>query len=134
MWMLLLSVQGLFMGSGKVKSMEKEQAITVLFSPEPKVVDELRLSLDALQLESGRNVTVSDVLVASGLCEKYSQSDMGALVGIWGKAVTLDTVVGVGDRVEMYRPLQVDPKEARRLRYQKQGPVHSRHRRGYKGP
>ena len=45
----------------------------------------------------------------------------GLKVGIWGRARPLDTPLRERDRVEVYRPLQVDPKEARRLRYRKQG-------------
>lgn len=37
-------------------------------------------------------------------------------VGIWGHVCSLDSVVHAGDRVEVYRPLQIDPKDARRLR------------------
>lgn len=37
-------------------------------------------------------------------------------VGIWGKAATLQTVLKVGDRIEIYEPLQVDPKQIRLMR------------------
>lgn len=37
-------------------------------------------------------------------------------VGIFGKLKTLDTVLREHDRVELYRPLQADPKESRRRR------------------
>ena len=37
-------------------------------------------------------------------------------VGVFGRPVSLDYVLASGDRVEFYRPLRVDPKEARRLR------------------
>lgn len=37
-------------------------------------------------------------------------------VGIFGKLKTMDTVLRNHDRVEIYRPLQADPKESRRLR------------------
>ena len=40
--------------------------------------------------------------------------------GVWGRVQPLDHVLRDGDRVELYRPLTVDPKEARRLRYKKQ--------------
>jgi hypothetical protein len=36
--------------------------------------------------------------------------------GVWGKRVTPDYVLREGDRVEIYRPLLADPKEARRRR------------------
>lgn len=37
-------------------------------------------------------------------------------VGIWGKNVDMSTLLQPGDRVELYRPLIIDPKTARRLR------------------
>jgi putative ubiquitin-RnfH superfamily antitoxin RatB of RatAB toxin-antitoxin module len=41
--------------------------------------------------------------------------------GIWGRVVGAETRLRQGDRVELYRPLKVDPKEARRLRYRRDG-------------
>lgn len=41
--------------------------------------------------------------------------------GIWGRARPLDAVLSAGDRVEVYRPLRVDPKTARRERFRAQG-------------
>lgn len=50
-------------------------------------------------------------------------------VGIWGRVRPLDTLLRDRDRVEVYRPLTVDPKEARRLRYRAVGErIISRHR------
>ena len=40
---------------------------------------------------------------------------------VWGKAVLSDTPLAQGDRLELLRPLLVDPKEARRLRFNQQG-------------
>ena len=37
-------------------------------------------------------------------------------VGIWGKPVSRDSTVNAGDRIELYRPLDIDPREARRQR------------------
>lgn len=42
-------------------------------------------------------------------------------VGIWNKKVPLSRVLHSGDRLELYRPLTVDPKVARRERFKKQG-------------
>jgi putative ubiquitin-RnfH superfamily antitoxin RatB of RatAB toxin-antitoxin module len=36
--------------------------------------------------------------------------------GVFGKAVKLDALLTEGDRVEIYRPLIADPKEARKKR------------------
>jgi len=59
--------------------------------------------------------TVADALLASGLPKQFSQVDFDHLqAGIWGHAVTRDHVLLDGDRVEIYRSLELDPKEARR--------------------
>jgi len=52
--------------------------------------------------------TVRDALAAAG--------SKGNQAGIFGKRVTMDTRLADGDRVEVYRPLKLDPKEARRRR------------------
>jgi putative ubiquitin-RnfH superfamily antitoxin RatB of RatAB toxin-antitoxin module len=40
---------------------------------------------------------------------------------IWGKPASLDHILKEGDRVEWLRGLRVDPKVARRERFQRQG-------------
>ena len=40
---------------------------------------------------------------------------------VWGKSVDSNTLLKDGDRLEVLRPLLVDPKEARRLRFNQQG-------------
>lgn len=65
----------------------------------------------ALQLPEG--ACIADALQASGL----PQAD--GPVGIWGRVQPLQTLLRDRDRVEIYRPLKVDPKEARRLRYKR---------------
>ena len=45
----------------------------------------------------------------------------GIRVGVWGRKQGWDHQLREGDRVEIYRPLLVDPKVARRERFQKQG-------------
>ena len=61
--------------------------------------------------------TVRQAVEQSGVLEQYPGLDLAVnLVGIYGKKKTLDTVLRQHDRVEVYRPLQADPKEARRRR------------------
>ena len=61
--------------------------------------------------------TVLDAIRGSGLLERFPEIDISSQsVGIWGRVCALDVVVAGGDRIEIYRPLLVDPKEARRLR------------------
>lgn len=50
-------------------------------------------------------------------------------IGVWGRLMPLSTPLREQDRIEVYRPLTVDPKESRRLRYRKSPErVASRHR------
>ena len=59
--------------------------------------------------------TVSDVIAASPVARRFPDVPVGELaVGIWGRVVERDHMVGHGDRVEIYRPLLIDPREARR--------------------
>ncbi len=64
--------------------------------------------------------TVRDALIASGLLERHSLSIDAVRCGVWGRRCDLAKVLRDGDRVEIYRGLTVDPKEARRLRYKGQ--------------
>jgi putative ubiquitin-RnfH superfamily antitoxin RatB of RatAB toxin-antitoxin module len=65
-----------------------------------------------LQLRPG--ATVRDAVERSGMAGRL-QVD-APQVGVWGRVVALDRPLCDGDRVELYRPLQVDPMEARRRR------------------
>lgn len=61
--------------------------------------------------------TVLDAIRVSGALERFPSIDVStAAVGIWGRASTLTAPLQAGDRVEIYRPLAIDPKEARRKR------------------
>lgn len=63
--------------------------------------------------------TLADALDASGVDADCRIAWRSLSVGIWSKPARLDTVLGDGDRIEIYRPLQVDPKDARRRRVEK---------------
>ena len=72
--------------------------------------------VDEQAIELSESVTLGDALLAFGV-DDLSQAD----VGIWGKSVPLDTPLKNGDRIERYRPLIADPKEARHRRANEQG-------------
>ena len=59
--------------------------------------------------------TVEDAIRLSGLSEGIPEFDP-ARVGIHGKLVPGNTILRDRDRVEIYRPLQADPKDVRRMR------------------
>ena len=65
-----------------------------------------------LELEVPAGTTVAEALHGSGMAGLPGQSG----VGIFGRPVEVDHILQAGERVEIYRPLVVDPKEARRRR------------------
>jgi putative ubiquitin-RnfH superfamily antitoxin RatB of RatAB toxin-antitoxin module len=73
-----------------------------------------QLQEQAVQLESG--ACLQDALRACNLTLHGAQN-----CGIWGRVKALDQALQAGDRVEVYQPLKVDPKVARRERFAKQG-------------
>ncbi len=86
--------------------------VLVVHCPAPGVADEVELRLAA-------TATLRDALAASGMAQRHAGIDLKRS-GIWGRVRPLDTPLRDGDRVELYRGLRVDPKEARRLRYRGQ--------------
>jgi putative ubiquitin-RnfH superfamily antitoxin RatB of RatAB toxin-antitoxin module len=87
--------------------------ICVIYSPSARQVDQVDLRL-------AEGSTVADAVVASRLPQRYPEQLVHLVVAVWGRLVTLDHAVRAGDRVEILRPLRVDPKESRRLRYNAQ--------------
>jgi putative ubiquitin-RnfH superfamily antitoxin RatB of RatAB toxin-antitoxin module len=72
-----------------------------------------RQELVRLVLDAG--ATVADALQASGFQDKFPDTDFENLQsGIWGRIVSLSQRLQEGDRVEFYRALERDPREARR--------------------
>ena len=79
-----------------------------------------RVDLTSLALPAG--ATVADAVHACGVRDRLGAATVDAMTpGIWGRACGPESVLRDGDRVELTRPLQVDPKEARRLRYRRDG-------------
>lgn len=77
-----------------------------------------RLAQHTLQMPAG--ATAYDALLASGVLDGIDAALRPTLsLAIWGRNCTPETPLKDGDRVELLRPLQVDPKEARRLRYRR---------------
>ena len=74
------------------------------------------------QISSNDDINVQQAqaiaLAQLGLVED-GQTDWA--YAVWGRRVELTTPLKAGDRLELLRPLTVDPKEARRLRFNQQG-------------
>lgn len=94
--------------------------VEVVFSPAPRQIESISLSLPL-------GSTVKDALQAASWLGRLQ----GMALGIWGRKTTLGHVLQERDRVEVYRELVVDPKEARRVRYRAHG---DKPRRGAPGP
>jgi uncharacterized protein len=75
-------------------------------------------TLIAVELPAG--ATLQQALEASGILQRYPRIDLVTQkVGVFGKLKPLDTVLADHDRVEIYRPLLVDPKLSRQRRVEK---------------
>lgn len=89
--------------------------VTLVFSSASRVTVE-----NAIDLPEGSSIATA--LIQSGWRERFAlDAGHDLAFGIWNHPATLLTALKSGDRVEIYRPLSVDPKRARRERFHKQG-------------
>lgn len=66
------------------------------------------------------DATVEQAIRASAIREALPAGFVPTSIGIFGRIVALDSPLRDGDRIELYRPLKIDPKQARRRRAEKQ--------------
>ena len=83
-------------------------AVELVFVPADKTIIHKHISLTD-------GATVADAIVASGILKDYPEAK-SLSVGIFSRPVTPETQLKSGDRIELYRPLLIDPKENRRKR------------------
>jgi putative ubiquitin-RnfH superfamily antitoxin RatB of RatAB toxin-antitoxin module len=89
--------------------------ITLVYAPQPRSVFERTLTLPA-------GACLQDALDASGVSAAHPALDLSpGHLGVWGRKADASQPLQDGDRVEVYRPLLVDPKVARRERFARQG-------------
>lgn len=70
-----------------------------------------------LTVQVPSSATVSEAVEASGICARYPEIDLASVkMGIFGKLAKGNAGLHPGDRIELYRPLIADPKEARKKR------------------
>ncbi len=94
---------------------ENRLCVTVVYSPAAREVQEITLELTP-------PCSVLLALQQSGLLAKFPEIDnQQTVIGVWGRKAPLDQALRDQDRVEVYRPLRVDPKVARRERFASQG-------------
>ena len=68
-------------------------------------------------LQVADHSTVAMAIEQSGILQQYPQIDLAnTKIGIFSKFVSLSDMLHQGDRIEIYRPLTIDPMQARLLR------------------
>ena len=70
-----------------------------------------------IALEVVPKTTAIEAAQQSGIVQRFAGLDLEDVkLGIFGKAIAHSQVLQAGDRVEIYRPLIIDPKEVRKAR------------------
>lgn len=63
------------------------------------------------------NTTAQQAIEKSTLLKQFPEIELSKIsLGIFGKIISHNTILLEGDRLEIYRPLMIDPKESRRQR------------------
>ena len=72
---------------------------------------------DLVEVELPAGATALAAVRASGLPQRHPEIDLArGSFGVFGRVVAPDALLANGDRVEIYRPLAIDPKAVRRAR------------------
>ena len=89
--------------------MENEISIEVAYAlPDTQVM---------LPMSVSRGTTAQEAIQQSGLLKQFTEIDLESVaIGVFGEQVDSGYILKTGDRVEIYRPLQIDPKQARKYR------------------
>lgn len=73
-----------------------------------------------ITVEVDQGATIETVIRRSGILADFPEIDLARQsVGVFSRQRALTDIVQAGDRIEIYRPLLIDPKEARRVRAKK---------------
>lgn len=87
--------------------------VSLLYASAPRTVHDCELSLP-------EGSTAAQALQAAGWPAQFPEI-AGLSLAVWGRRCEADQPLREGDRLEVLRPLRVDPKVARRERFQGQG-------------
>ena len=84
---------------------------------EVEVVYALPLTQDITRLRVSAGTTVAEAIERSAVLARHPEAEANLKrVAVLGRLATPDPVLHDHDRIEILRPLTIDPKEARRLR------------------
>ena len=102
---------------------ERMIEVTLCWSLGPRHVQELILRVPTgSTVEAAVDFGVAQWLEVSTAADPVPLSSLKfQQPGIWGHKVPWTQLVNANDRIELYRPLKVDPKVARRQRFKRQG-------------
>ena len=82
-----------------------------------EIVFALPTKATTLTVEVAQGTTAEQAVIQSGIIDKCPEIDPTALtLGVWNRTVKAHYELKDGDRIEIYRPLIADPKDARRKR------------------
>ena len=72
---------------------------------------------EVIEVQLVEGATLADAIAHARADERFAGLDTGTMkAGIWSREAQMGTVLRDGDRVELYRALKADPKDARRTR------------------
>ena len=75
---------------------------------------------DLLMTDVPEGATVQQAIDLSGVLQRYLElAERPLTLGIFSRKVTADSLLSAGDRIEIYRSLTIDPKQARAIRARK---------------
>lgn len=73
-----------------------------------------------LVVQIKENTTIEDAIIHSGILQIFPEIDLTRQkVGVFSKQKAATDLMQENDRIEIYRPLLMDPKEARKKRAKK---------------
>ena len=91
--------------------MDESVSIEVVYASEDKT------SIVPLKLTV---VSIEQAIQQSNILKQFPEIDLSInKVGVFGELRSLNELINDGDRIEIYRPLKIDPKQARRDRAKK---------------
>jgi putative ubiquitin-RnfH superfamily antitoxin RatB of RatAB toxin-antitoxin module len=71
---------------------------------------------DVVEVELPAGATIADAVDKSGIVGRYGLDAARLGLAVFGRRASAETPLAEGDRIDLTRPLEVDPKAARNAR------------------
>ena len=113
--------------------MTAEITVLVVWSPSARETLGATLRLPAASTVAAALAATGWPALACAAAGEAAFAAAGLSTAVWNKARTLTHPLREGDRVEVLRDLQIDPMNARRVRFEAAGGIDALRRRGYAG-